>query len=213
MKKAIKVALADDHVMLREAISLMLTATPGIEVVAQAGNSANTLKIISDLEVDCLLLDISLPDRDGIDTVKAIRLRNKEIPILILSMHSEEQYAVRSLKAGASGYINKRASSIELIAAIKKVSAKSRFISPEVAELMADDLNAIDTKSGHGSLSDREYQYMVMAASGLTVTEIAVKMSLSSKTVSMYRSRALKKMNMKTTAALVSYAIKSNLIG
>ena len=210
--KAIKVVLADDHVMLREAIYLMLSAIPGIQVVAQVGNSADTLKIISDLEIDCLLLDLSMPDRDGIDTVKAIRLRNKEIPILILSMHPEEQYAVRALKAGASGYINKRATSIELIAAIKKVSAKSRFISPEVAELLADDLNGTDTESGHGSLSDREYQYMVMAASGMTVTEIAVRMMLSSKTVSMYRSRALKKMNMKTTAALVNYAIKNNLV-
>ncbi len=210
--KVIKVALADDHVMLREGISAMLGATPGIQVVAQVGNSADAIKIIADLAIDCLLLDLSLPDRDGIETVKAIRLRNKSLPVLILSMHPEEQYAVRALKAGASGYINKRASSLELIAAIKKVSSKSKFISPEVAELLADDLNGTDTESGHGILSDREYQYMVMAASGMTVTEIAEKMSLSSKTVSMYRSRALKKMNMKTTALLVNYAIKNKLV-
>jgi DNA-binding NarL/FixJ family response regulator len=210
--KVIKVALADDHVMLREAVCLMLSSTPGIQVVAQVGNSAEAIKIVSELAIDCLLLDLSLPDRDGIETVKAIRLRNKEIPILILSMHPEEQYAIRALKAGASGYINKRASSLELIAAIKKVSAKNRFITPEVAELLADDLNVTGTESGHAGLSDREYQYMVMAASGMTVTEIAEKMALSSKTVSVYRSRALKKMNMRTTAALVNYAIKNNLV-
>ena len=211
--RLIKIVLADDHVLVREGMMTVLSSRPDMKVVAQASTAAEVVKIVGSTEIDCLLLDLSLPDRDGIDLVKAIRLRHKDVPILILSMYPEEQYAMRALKAGANGYLNKSTTSAELLIAIQKVASRSKYISPKVAELLAEDLGKTSTAEGHEQLSDREYQYMVMAASGLTISEIADKMTLSAKTVSMYRSRALKKMNMRTTAALTNYAIKNNLLG
>ena len=210
--RLIKIVLADDHVLVREGMMNVLSVRPEMKVVAQASSAAEVIKIVTSTDIDCLLLDLALPDRDGIDLVKAIRLRHKDLPILILSMYPEEQYAMRALKAGANGYLNKSTTSVELIAAIQKVASKSKYISPKVAELLAENIGKTSSLVGHEQLSDREYQYMVMAASGLTITEIAEKMTLSAKTVSMYRSRALKKMNMRTTAALTNYAIKNNLL-
>ena len=209
--KTIRLLLVDDHVFLREAISVMMSAS-NIKVVGQAGLASEALKIVSSTELDCIMLDLSLPDRDGIDLIKAIRLKNKSLPILVLSMFPEEQFALRAIRAGANGYLNKSTSVTEMITAVQQVSSGRKFISQKVAELLAEDLGRPDQANGHALLSDREYQFMLMAASGLTLTEIAEKMLLSPKTVSVYRSRALYKMNMTTTAALTSYAIKNGLI-
>ncbi len=213
LRKSIRIAVADDHAILRDGLCQILTANPGIEVIAQVETGAQAIKLAEDSTLDCLLLDISLPDRNGIDVIKAIRRNNKKLPILMLSMHPEDQYAIRALKAGASGYISKAASTKELLGAIRQVSSNIKFISPVVAELLANRIGEVDHEEPHTILSDREYQFLVKVASGYTVTEIADQMALSVKTVSMYRTRALKKMNMKTNAELTHYAIKNNLVG
>jgi len=213
LRKSIRIAVADDHAILRDGLCQILTANPGFEVVAQVETGAQAIKLAEDPTLDCLLLDISLPDRNGIDVIKAIRRNNKKLPILMLSMHPEDQYAIRALKAGASGYISKAASTKELFGAIRQVSSNIKFISPVVAELLANRIGEVDHEEPHTILSDREYQFLVKVASGYTVTEIADQMALSVKTVSMYRTRALKKMNMKTNAELTHYAIKNNLVG
>ena len=209
--KTIRMLLVDDHTFIRESISLMLSQS-AIKVVAQVGLAAEAIKIISSTELDCVMLDLSLPDRDGIDLIKAIRLKNKSLPILVLSMFAEEQFALRSIRAGANGYLNKSTSLSEILIAVEQVATGRKYISAKVAELLADDLGRPESANDHTALSDREYQYMIMAASGLTLSEIAGKMLLSPKTVSVYRARALFKMNMPTTAALTNYVIKNGLI-
>ncbi|OWS71835.1 DNA-binding response regulator [Polynucleobacter aenigmaticus] len=213
LMKPIRIAVADDHAILRDGLCQILMTNPGIEVIAQVETGAEAIRLAEDPTLDCLLLDISLPDRSGIDVIKAIRRDNKKLPILILSMHPEDQYAIRALKAGASGYVNKAASTKELLTAIRQVASNIKFISPVVAELLADRIGEVDHEEPHTLLSDREYQFLVKVASGMTVTEIADEMALSVKTVSMYRTRALKKMNMKTNAELTHYAIKNSLVG
>lgn len=209
--KTVRLLLVDDHAFLRESLCQMLTSN-AIKVVGQVGSAADALKMVSSIELDCIILDLSLPDRDGIDLIKSIRLKNKSLPILVLSMFAEEQFALRAIKAGANGYLNKSTSLVEIINAIEHVSNGKKFISSKVAELLAEDIGRHDSSYGHAALSDREYQYMLMVASGLTLSEIAEKMMLSPKTVSVYRTRALYKMNMTTTAALTSYVIKNGLL-
>jgi DNA-binding NarL/FixJ family response regulator len=213
LMKPIRIAVADDHAILRDGLCQILMTNPGIEVIAQVETGAEAIRLAEDPTLDCLLLDIGFPDRSGIDVIKAIRRDNKKLPILILSMHPEDQYAIRALKAGASGYVNKAASTKELLTAIRQVASNIKFISPVVAELLADRIGEVDHEEPHTLLSDREYQFLVKVASGMTVTEIADQMALSVKTVSMYRTRALKKMNMKTNAELTHYAIKNSLVG
>ncbi len=198
--------------ILRDALAYMLNHVPNFEVIAKLKNGAEAISAVNSTEIDCLLLDMSLPDRDGIDVTKAIRLHNKKIPILILTGHPEDQYAIRAFKAGASGYINKSASSEELIYAVHRVVGQKKYISPVVADLMADQLSQPDEIAPHKLLSDREHQFMVMIATGMSVTKIAEHMLLSVKTVSEYRTRTLKKMNMTTNAALTLYAIKNHMI-
>jgi len=212
LNRLIRIAVADDHTILRDGICQILGATPGIEVIAQVGTGAEAIKLADSSDLDCLLLDITLPDRDGIEVIKAVRRNNKKLPILMLSMHPEEQYAIRSLKAGASGYIGKTASIKELLMAIRQVSSNVKFISPIVADLLADRVGETIHEEPHTTLSDREYQFLIKVAMGFTVTEIADQMAISVKTVSMYRSRTLKKMNMKKNAQLAQYAIKQNLV-
>jgi DNA-binding NarL/FixJ family response regulator len=209
--KTIRLLLVDDHTFIRESFSQMLSQS-AIKVVGQAGLASEAIRMIGSMELDCVMLDLSLPDRDGIDLIKAIRLKNKSLPILVLSMFAEEQFALRAIRAGANGYLNKSTSLSEILVAIEQVATGRKYISTKVAELLADDLGRPDSANDHTALSDREYQYMLMAASGLTLTEIAGKMSLSPKTVSVYRARALYKMNMPTTAALTNYVIKSGLV-
>jgi two-component system invasion response regulator UvrY len=209
--KTIRLLLVDDHTFLRESISTMLAGT-AIKVMGQVGLASDALKMINEIQLDCIMLDLSLPDRDGIDLIKSIRIKNKSLPILVLSMFTEEQSALRAIRAGANGYLNKTTSLSEIVTAVEHVSNGRKYISSKVAELLAEDLGRPDSSGGHTSLSDREYQYMLMAASGLTLSEIAQKMMLSPKTVSVYRTRALYKMNLTTTAALTSYVIKNGLI-
>lgn len=211
--KCIRLAVADDHALLRESLSQVLASHPGIEIAAQLASGAEAIKYVASNTIDCLILDMDLTDKTGIEVIKAIRRDNKKLPILVLSMHPENLYAIRALKAGASGYITKSSSTQELITAIRQVASNAKYVSTNVAELLASQMyeKSFDGEP-HESLSDREYQYLVMIASGLTLTQIAAQMNLSTKTISMFRSRALKKMGMKTNAELAHYAIKNNIV-
>lgn len=159
-----------------------------------------------------MLLDISLPDRSGIEAIKHIRKANPQIAVLILSMYRESLYAVRAIKAGAAGYLTKLKASAELVEAIRTVAAHKKYITQEVAIELAEHLNDDEEKPLHALLSDREYQTMTLIASGLSVGDIARKLNLSVKTISMYRARVLEKMNLRHNSEITHYAIKNNII-
>jgi DNA-binding NarL/FixJ family response regulator len=206
----IRLLLIEDHAILRESLAQILSSG-NIKVVAQCASASEAMKIIDQVQLDCVLLDLSLPDRDGIELIKAVRIKRSGLPILVLSMFPEEQFALRALKAGASGYLNKSSPIATLTDAINQVFSGKKYITPAVAAVLANDLDSFREEDGHQRLSDREHQYMLWVASGLTLTEISEKMRVSPKTVSVYRARTLDKMKLPSTAALVSYAIKNGL--
>jgi two-component system, NarL family, invasion response regulator UvrY len=211
-KKKIKVIIVDDHAILRAGINQILSGTDDIEVIAEAQNGTEAIKLARQLNADVMLLDISMPDRSGMDVLKYVKSENSHIAVLMLSMHMEEQYAVRALKSGAAGYLCKQSASSDLLNAIRTVAKGKKFITPEVAEILADQVGMDKPQSPHETLSDREFQTMVMISSGLSVGEIADQLSLSVKTVSMYRARLLEKMHLRHNAELTHYAIKNNLV-
>jgi two-component system, NarL family, invasion response regulator UvrY len=208
----IRVIIADDHAILRAGIKQILSATDDIEVIAEAENAADAIKLARQLDADVMLLDISLPDRSGMDALKYIKQDNSHIAVLMLSMYLEDQYAVRALKSGAAGYLSKQSASSELLKAIHKVAAGKKYITPEVAEILANQVGMVNTESPHETLSDREFQTMIMISSGFSVSEIADKLSLSVKTISMYRTRLLEKMQLRHNADITHYAIRNNLV-
>lgn len=208
----IKVIIADDHAILRAGLKQILAETEEIEVIAEAENGLEAIRLVSKLEADVLLLDISMPDRNGIEVLKYIKRDNNQIAVLMLSMHREDEYAIRALKSGASGYLCKQSASSDLVGAIHTVAKGKKFITAEVAEILANQVGAENEKAPHQLLSDREYETFIMIASGLTVSEIAEKLSLSVKTVSMYRTRLLEKMQLKHNADLTHYAFKHQLV-
>jgi two-component system, NarL family, invasion response regulator UvrY len=213
LMKHLRIALADDHAIIREGLVQVLNTHPGIVVIAEAKSGKEAIKLADNSELDCLVLDIDLQDRNGIEVIKSIRRNNQKLPILVLSMHPPSQYAARVLSAGALGYITKSEPTQELVLAIRRVATGAKYISPVVAEILAERFGDAQTAADpHQCLSDREHQFMMMVATGLTVNAIAEKLSLSPKTVSMYRTRTLKKMGMKTNAELVHYAIRNNLL-
>lgn len=211
-KHKIKVIIADDHAILRAGLKQILSETDDILVIAEAQNANEAIKLGSQPDADVLLLDISLPDRSGIEALKYIKRENSHIAVLMLSMHREDEYAIRALKSGAAGYLCKQSASSELVNAIHTVAKGKKYITPEVAEILANQIGRDDQKAPHELLSDREYQTFIMIASGLSVTDVANKLSLSVKTVSMYRTRLLEKMQLKHNAELTHYAFKHNLV-
>jgi two-component system, NarL family, invasion response regulator UvrY len=212
LDKKIKVIIADDHAILRAGLKQVLAETDDIEVIAEAQTANEAIKFCRDSEANVLLLDISLPDRSGIEALKYIKKENPKIAVLMLSMHREDQYAVRALKAGASGYLCKQSASAELVNAIHTIARGKKYITSSVAEILANQIGDNSEKAPHETLSDREFQTLTLIASGLSVGEIAKKLSLSVKTVSMYRTRLLEKMQLKHNAELTHYAIKNNLV-
>jgi two-component system invasion response regulator UvrY len=210
--KKINVIIADDHAILRTGLKQILAETDDITVIAEAQTANEAIAFSRNVDADVLLLDISLPDRSGIDALKYIKKDNSKIAVLMLSMHREDQYAVRALKAGAAGYLCKQSASTDLVNAIYTVAKGKKFITPEVAEILANQMDAKNEKAPHENLSDREFQTLTLIASGLSVGEIATKLSLSVKTISMYRARLLEKMQLKHNAELTHYAIKNNLV-
>jgi two-component system invasion response regulator UvrY len=208
----IKILVADDHTLVRKGLKQILLDTPSVEVVDEASNGIEVLNKIKSNEYDLVLLDISLPGRSGIDILKQSKCIKPELPVLMLSMFPEEQYAVRSLRAGASGYLTKESAPEELIDAIKIVTKGRKYITSSLAERLAVELLVESEKELHESLSDREYQVFCLIASGKTVKEIAEKLSLSEKTISTYRARIMQKMYMKNNAQIIRYAIKRDLV-
>jgi len=208
----IKVIIVDDHAILRVGINQIILATDDIEVIAEAPNGTDAIKLARELNADVMLLDISLPDRSGMDVLKYVKGENSHIVVLMLSTYMEDQYAVRALKSGAAGYLCKQSASTDLLNAIRTVAKGKKFITPEVAEILANQVGMEKPQSPHETLSDREFQTMVMISSGLSVGEIADQLSLSVKTVSMYRTRLLDKMHLRHNAELTHYAIKNNLV-
>jgi len=208
----IKILIADDHAIVREGLKQILSESPDLVVAAEACSGQEVLEKISKNDLDLVVLDIAMPGRGGLDILKEIKTQKPRLPVLMLSMYPEEQYAIRVLKAGASGYLTKESAPDELVKAIRQISQGKKYISPSLAEKLAIDLELSPDKLPHEILSDREYQVMCMIASGKTLKEIADGLSLSIKTISTYRSRILEKMNMKTNAELTHYAIKSNLV-
>jgi len=208
----IKVLVADDHTLVRKGLKKILLDTKDVKVVDEASDDKEILTKVSNNDYDLVLLDISLPGRNGIDVLKQIKCMKPELPVLILSMYPEEQYAIRSIKAGASGYLTKESAPDELIDAIRKVAWGRKYITSSLAERLAMEIGEKTGRLLHESLSDREYQVMCMIASGKTVKEIAETLSLSVKTISTYRARILEKMHLKNNAQLTYYAIKHGLV-
>lgn len=198
--------------MFREGLKQILSETSDIVVADEAGNGQEVLDKIYKNDYDLLLLDISMPGLSGLDVLKELKANKSKLSILVLSMYPEEQYALRAIKYGASGYITKSSASDELIEAIRKISKGGTYISSAIAERLLFSIKDNSEKHLHEKLSDREYQILHMIASGKTASQIADELNLSIKTVSTYRSRILEKMNMKTTAELIHYTIKHNLL-
>lgn len=211
-EKEIKVIITDDHAILRGGLKQILADTDNMTVVAEAQNASEAIKLGRETDADVMLLDIGLPDRSGIEALKYIKKDNKKIAVLMLSMYREEQYAVRALKSGAAGYLSKENAPSELVNAIETVAKGKKYITPEVAEVLANQVGDTSEAMPHESLSDREFQTLILISSGYSVSDIAAKLSLSVKTISQYRARLLEKMQLKHNAELTRYAIKNNLV-
>jgi len=204
--------MVDDHDIVREGIRRIIEDETEIKITKEASTGEEAIELLMKNNFDLVLLDISMPGKNGIQTLKEIKQINKDLPVLMLSMHAEEQYAMRSIKAGASGYLTKDTASNKLVAAIKQISKGRKYISQEVAELLVSDIYHNEDKALHAYLSDREFEIFQLIVIGNTSKKIAADLSISDKTVSTYRSRILKKMNMKTISELIRYAINQKLI-
>ena len=211
-KVTIKVFIADDHAIVREGLKQILADTGDIVVAGEAENGLDAIRLVRDCACQVMLLDISLPDRSGIEVLKQVRKEHPDLAVLMLSMHREDQYAIRSLKAGAAGYLTKQSAPRELVTAIRQVAGGLKYISAALAQELANTLGDKHEAAPHEGLSDREYQTLTMIASGKTVGAIAQELSLSVKTVSEYRARLLVKMKLKNSAELTHYAIRNALI-
>ena len=208
----IRILIADDHAIVREGLKQIVAETSDMLVADEAGSGQEVIDKVGRNDYDVIVLDISMPGGNGVDVLKQIKSQRHKTSILILSMHSEEQYAVRVLKAGASGYLTKESAPNELIAAIRKVSGGGKYISASLAEKLAFNLEINSEQPRHENLSDREFQVMCMIASGKTVTDIAEELCLSVKTISTYRARVLEKMRMKNNSELTKYALQNQLV-
>jgi two-component system invasion response regulator UvrY len=208
----IRVLVADDHAVVRRGLRQILSRTNDLAVTDEAGTRRELFEKVSQNGHDLVVLDISMPGRSGLCTLKEIKSRQPKLPILILGKDSEDQYAVRALKAGASGWLTKESQPEEFISAIRTVSQGSRYISYSLTEQLALCIGPTSDKPLHEILSDQEYQVLCMLASGKTVKEIAAELCLSTKTISTYRFRILQKMKMTNNAELTSYAIRNRLV-
>jgi DNA-binding NarL/FixJ family response regulator len=208
----IRLLVADDHAIVRRGLHQIVAEAPGIEVAGEAATAEEVLARVEERAWDVVVLDLSLPGGNGLDLLAQVKRRRPDLPVLILTVHSEEQYAVRALRAGAAGYLTKESAPEQLVEAVRKVVRGGRYVSPAVAEKLAFNLGRDPDRPPHEALSDREYQVLRRVAAGRTVSEVAAELSLSVKTVSTYRTRILEKMGMKSNAELTHYAIKNGLV-
>jgi two-component system invasion response regulator UvrY len=208
-----RILVVDDHAIVRKGIGQILAETDDIIIAGEARNGQEALEKVRDNDYDLVLLDISMPGPDGLEILKQLKNQHPKLSVLMLSMYPEEQYAVRALRSGASGYLTKESAPEELIAAIRKVSSGGKFVSDSLAEKLADQLNSANLdRLPHELLSDREYQIMGMIAAGKTQMQIADELAISVKTVSTYRTRILKKMRAKSNAELTRYIIENKIV-
>jgi len=208
----IRILVVDDHAVVRAGVRHFLADEDGVTVSDEAATAETAMRLIRSAEFDLVLLDISMPDKSGVEILKSIKRERPDLPVLVLSMHPENRYAIQLLRFGASGYLQKEAMPTELINAIRIIHQGRRYISPDLAELLAMELDRDDNRALHEALSDRERQVFMTLARGQTVGEIATSLNLSVKTISTYRTRVLEKMKASSNADLTYYAIKNNLI-
>jgi two-component system invasion response regulator UvrY len=208
----IRVLIADDHAVVRQGLKQILGDTPEMLVAGEAINGQEVLDKVRAETWDVVVLDISMPDHSGLDILKQLRCERPKLPVLVLSMYAEDQYAMRVLRAGASGYLTKDSAPDELVKAIRKVVSGGRYVSSFLAEKLAFEIGTDSSRLPHETLSDREFQVLRLIAGGKSVTEIAAELFLSAKTVSTYRARLLQKMDLTTNAELIHYAIQNQLI-
>jgi len=208
----IRILIADDHAIVRAGLKQFVADQADMSVAGEAATGAETVSLVRNEAYDVVLLDISMPDRNGVDTLKQLKQIRPEMPVLMLSAHAEEQYAVNLLRAGAAGYVSKETASTQLVQAIRTVTRGRKYVSPDLAQVLADGVTGQGEAPLHASLSQREFQIFCKLAGGMPVSKIAQELFLSVKTVSTYRSRVLEKMGMKTNADLTYYAIKNRLI-
>jgi len=207
----IKVIIVDDHPVVRRGLKQIIEDEPDMEIAGEAKNAGECFSLVRKMECSLVLLDISLPDKSGFDVLKQLQYELPRLPVLILSVHPEDQYAVRFIKAGASGYLMKEGAPEELVKAIRKVHAGGKYVSASLAEKLASHLDTSD-KPPHENLSDREFQILCLIAKGESLKGIADELCISEKTVSTYRARILEKMKMSTNSDLIRYAMDHHLI-
>lgn len=208
----IRILIADDHAIVRQGLRQIVASDHQLTIVGEAANGNELLSLARKTGVDVVVLDITMPGRNGLETLKELKRDYPSLPVIILSMHPEDQYAVRVFKAGAAGYMNKETATEELVAAIKKVYRGGKYISPQLGELLASHIESNHAGEPHKSLSDRELEVFYLLASGETVGRISEELNLSVKTISTYRTRILEKMNMTTNAELIRYAFDYKLL-
>jgi two-component system invasion response regulator UvrY len=204
--------IVDDHTLTRAGLRRILSDTAQPIIVGEAANGAEAVELVMSQQWDIVMLDISLPDRSGLEILKVIKKARPALPVLVLSMYPVDQYALRVLRAGGAGYLTKESAPEQLLEAVRRVISGMRYITPEVAECIAQDWNRNPVQSVHETLSDREFEVMRLIASGKSVGDIAKDLSLSVKTVSTYRSRVLQKLHLRHNAELTHYAVINNLI-
>ena len=207
----LRLLIADDHALVRHGLRQIVAETDDLEVVAEAPNGNEALRLLREHEVDVVLLDVTMPDRNGIDVLKQIRREFGKLPVLLLTMHSEDEFGVRALKAGASGYLTKDSAPAQLVTAIRQVASGRKYISAALAEELANRVGGDATDAPHEALSDREFQTLRYIAAGKSLSEIAEALSLSPKTVSVYRARLLEKLSLRNNAELMRYALQNGL--
>jgi two-component system invasion response regulator UvrY len=209
--KEVRILIADDHPIVREGFKQVISETPDMIVADEASNGQEVMKLIRKNEYDLVLLDISMPGRSGLEVLKELKKENARLPVLILSIYPEEQYAMRAFRAGAAGYLTKASAPNELISAIRKIVRGGRYVSATLAEKLTYYLDQDISRPPQELLSDREYQVMLMIGSGKTVKEIAAELCLSVKTISTYRTHILEKMKMKNNAEITLYVVQNKL--
>ena len=209
----IRVLVADDHTIVREGLKQILAKSGDLVVAGEAANGNDVLRMVREQEWDVLVTDMSMPGRNGLELIKLVKAARPKLPVLVLSMYGEEQFAVRAIRAGASGYLNKESASDQLVAAIRKIASAGMYVSGAVAEALLRNVRDGERKVPHEQLSDRELQVLQLIAAGRSVTQIAETLNLSPKTVSTHKARILEKMHMTNQAELIRYAIEHALAG
>jgi two-component system invasion response regulator UvrY len=208
----VRILVVDDHTIVREGLKRILADAPDLRVTGEAASGTEAIKLVRDGQWDVMLLDVSLPGANGLEVLRAVKEHDPKLPVLVLTMYPEDQYALRMLKAGAAGYLTKEGAPGQLVTAIRKVASGGKYISEAVAERLAWDLERRKQPATHEDLSNREFEILRLIASGKTVSQIALDLHLSVKTVSTYRMRLLTKLNMKSNAELTHYAIRGGLV-